>query len=110
MMSSIVSKLRGRRLAASACSAVALVLGAAVAFRPGPDFGLTVAAPTSQTAPGGFLERATTGQIRPRLSVAEIQALLPARGAFTFPAPYNTTGVRLSNADDCAGGDCVDYV
>ena len=56
------------------------------------------------------MESATTGQVRPRLSASQIQAMLPARGAFTFPAPYNTTGVRLTNADDCAGGDCVDYV
>ena len=28
-----------------------------------------------------------------------------------FPAPYNTTGVRLTNATDCAGGaDCLWYV
>jgi hypothetical protein len=42
-----------------------------------------------------------------------MQAFLPpggARGAFTFPAPYNTTGIRLTNATDCAGGqDCLWY-
>jgi len=60
--------------------------------------------------PGGFLESATTGQARPRLSADQIQAFLPARGAFTFPAPYGTAAVRITNADDCGGGDCVDYV
>jgi len=35
---------------------------------------------------------------------------LPRRGKFVFPAPYNTIGVRLTNAADCGGGDCVDYV
>ena len=35
---------------------------------------------------------------------------LPARGPFTFPAPYNTIGVRLTNAGDCGGADCVNYV
>ena len=36
---------------------------------------------------------------------------LPARGEFTFPAPYNTKGIRLTSAADCAGGtDCVDYI
>jgi len=87
-----------------------VTLAAAVAFRPGAGIGRTGAATALPTVPGGFLESATTGLIRPRLSVAEIQALLPARGAFAFPPPYGTTGVRLTNADDCAGGDCVDYV
>src|SRR6266571_3691334 len=27
--------------------------------------------------------------------------------ATTFPAPYNTEGIRLTNASDCGGGDCV---
>ena len=44
---------------------------------------------------------------------AQIEAFLPpggAKGAFTFPAPYNTSGVRLTNASDCAGGqDCLWY-
>src|SRR5439155_1319430 len=53
---------------------------------------------------------ATTGLIRPRLSAAVLQALLPARGPFTFPAPYNTSAVRITNASDCGGGDCVDAV
>jgi hypothetical protein len=35
---------------------------------------------------------------------------LPSRGKFTFPAPYNTVGVRLTNAADCGGQDCVNYV
>src|SRR5690606_12667863 len=28
---------------------------------------------------------------------------------FTFPAPYNTMGVRVTNASDCGGNDCVQY-
>ena len=35
---------------------------------------------------------------------------LPQRGPFTFPAPYNTVGARLTNAADCGGNDCVNYV
>jgi hypothetical protein len=58
-------------------------------------------------APGGFFEPATTATARPRQSTSAIQALLPPRGAFTFPAPYLTQGVRLTNASDCAGGNCV---
>src|SRR5689334_5865902 len=58
-------------------------------------------------APGGLVEQPATAQVRPRLTAAQIQGFLPARGAFTFPAPYNTRGVRLTNAGDCGGGDCV---
>src|SRR5262245_52248901 len=70
-----------------------------------------VFASDAQSAPGGFLESATTGVARPRLSAAAIQGFLPARGPFTFPAPYGTRAVRLTNATDCGGGgDCVDAV
>ena len=61
-------------------------------------------------APGGFVESATSNGLRPRLSAGEIQAFLPSRGRFTFPSPYGTTGIRLTNAGDCGGSDCVSYV
>jgi hypothetical protein len=58
--------------------------------------------------PGGFIDSATSVGLRPRFSAAEIRAWLPERGAFTFPAPYSTRGVRLTNASDCGGAaDCV---
>ena len=57
--------------------------------------------------PGGFLETATTGVVRPRLAQSVLQALLPSRGLFTFPAPYNTSAIRLTNPTDCGGSDCV---
>ena len=44
--------------------------------------------------PGGFVESATGGQLR-----ARVKPPLPARGPFMFPEPYNTTGVRLTNAE-----------
>lgn len=59
------------------------------------------------TAPGGFVESTTSTASRPRFSAAQIQGFLPSRGRFTFPAPYGTEGVRLTNASDCGGGDCV---
>src|SRR5262245_10564619 len=74
--------------------AVALALGPRAAF--------------SQT--GGFIEPATSTAYRAPLSAATLQTLLPARGRFTFPAPYGTTAIRLTNATDCGGGDCVNYV
>ncbi len=58
-------------------------------------------------APGGFVESATGVGLRPLLSAAEIRTFLPSRGTFTFPSPYRTTGIRLSNASDCGGADCV---
>lgn len=35
---------------------------------------------------------------------------MPSRGSFTFPAPYNTRGARLTNAGDCGGNNCLNYV
>jgi len=60
-------------------------------------------------APGGFVERATDTDVRPMLTPAQIQSLLPERGLFTFPSPYFTQAVRITNASDCAGADCVWY-
>ncbi|MBI3621533.1 MAG: hypothetical protein HY208_05025 [Nitrospirae bacterium] len=68
------------------------------------------APPISAQAPGGFLEKATSTNVRPLLTQSQIQALLPARGVFTFPPPYLTQGIRLTNPSDCGGNDCVHYV
>jgi hypothetical protein len=66
------------------------------------------------TAGGGFVEKAGSAALRPRFTAAQIAAFLPPSGAlgpFTFPAPYNTTGIRLTNSTLCAGGaDCIWYV
>src|SRR6185295_11308109 len=59
------------------------------------------------TAPGGFVELATSTTVRPLMTPREIHRLLPSRGTFTFPPPYLTQGVRLTNATDCSGDDCV---
>jgi len=63
---------------------------------------------------GGLMEKSGSPALRPRFTAAQIGQFLPAGGAigsFTFPAPYNTTGVRLTNASLCAGGvDCLWYV
>lgn len=59
------------------------------------------------TATGGFSDSATSVGLRPSLSAAEMQTFLPTRGAFTFPSPYSTQGVRLTNSSDCGGADCV---
>lgn len=69
-----------------------------------------LALPAFAQAPGGILEKSTSTAIRPELTPAQIQSFLPARGAFTFPAPYNTRGIRLTNDSDCGGTDCVSYV
>jgi hypothetical protein len=55
--------------------------------------------------PGGFVEPATSTTVRPAIPAAS--TFVPSRGAFTFPAPYNTPGVRITNASDCGGQDCV---
>jgi len=59
---------------------------------------------------GGLLDSATSNGLRPMLSAGEIQTFLPQRGTFTFPSPYSTTGIRLTNAGDCGGQDCVSSV
>jgi hypothetical protein len=66
-----------------------------------------VASDASAQSTGGFVDSATSSGTRPRLSSATIQSFLPARGRFTFPAPYGTQGIRLTNASDCGGQDCV---
>ena len=62
---------------------------------------------------GGFLEKAGSQTFRGRFTREQIQAFLPgndAKGPFKFPAPYGTTGVRLTNGTDCGGTDCLSYV
>ena len=67
-------------------------------------------APALAQVPGGFLELATGLNVRPLLTPTEIQLLIPERGLFTFPPPYLTRAVRLTNSSDCGGTDCVIYV
>jgi hypothetical protein len=68
-------------------------------------------APTEEPPPppvtGGFVEDTISTAVRPLLSASQIAAFVPTRGRFTFPAPYLTEGVRLTNASDCNGTDCV---
>ncbi|HKT30874.1 MAG TPA: hypothetical protein VJS89_00100, partial [Gammaproteobacteria bacterium] len=67
-------------------------------------------ASVADTFPGGFLELDDTSVARPNLTAAQIAAFMPSRGVFTFPAPYNTQGIRVTNASDCGGQDCVDLI
>ena len=62
---------------------------------------------TAWAQSGGFVDSSTGNGMRSKLSTGEIQAFIPQRGLFTFPSPYSTTGIRLTNADDCGGQDCV---
>lgn len=59
--------------------------------------------------PGGFTESSGSAVARAALSKNQINNFVPDRGLFNFPAPYNTQGVRLTNASDCGGNDCVNY-
>jgi len=61
-------------------------------------------------APGGWIEQQTTAP-RARWTTSFLQSFVPTtRGSFTFPAPYNTQAVRITEAGDCGGKDCVWYV
>jgi hypothetical protein len=77
----------------------------------------------AENFPGGFVEksyqtarRAGTafgvfGPMARSRWFASLAAFVPAqRGAFFFPPPYNTQGVRLTLPADCAGTDCVQAV
>ena len=57
--------------------------------------------------PGGWIEQQGTAP-RARWSSAFIATFVPPlRGPFTFPAPYLTQAVRITDASDCGGQDCV---
>ena len=62
---------------------------------------------------GGFTEISGSPARRERFTPSQIAAFLPpdgGKGTFTFPAPYNTEGVRLTDSTDCADGqDCLWY-
>jgi hypothetical protein len=95
MINSSGLTFRGRLLAACALALVTSL------------FCLSAAA---DTFPGGFMESDTTTVSRPLMSADTINSFVPQRGLFTFPAPYNTQGVRITNSSDCAGQDCVDMI
>ena len=54
--------------------------------------------------PGGFLEPCSSTVVR-----APVTLTLPERGPFQFPAPYGTTGIRITNATDTGGVDALWY-
>ena len=63
----------------------------------------------AQPARGGFVENPGNAVGRGSITGSALRAFIPERGGFTFPPPYNTQAVRLTNAADCAGRDCVNY-
>jgi hypothetical protein len=62
----------------------------------------------SAGAPGGWIEKDGSG-LRTKLTADQIQSFVPpTRGTFTFPYPYETKAVRLTDMSDCSGGgDCL---
>jgi hypothetical protein len=65
---------------------------------------------TTNPFPGGWVEKQGL-YTRARYTAAQIQSFVPpTRGAFSFPAPYNTKGIRITDATDCGGTDCVNYI
>lgn len=75
---------------------------------------LATTEPPSLPSSGGFVERAGSPTLRARFTRSQIETFLPpggSKGAFIFPPPYRTQGIRLTDASDCAfGQDCVAYV
>ena len=73
----------------------------------GEDAGSEGGSPFAFAAPGGFIEEAP-GNARPKWNAAELRTFLPtSRGKFYFPSPYNTEAIRITDASDCGGADCV---
>lgn len=62
--------------------------------------------------PGGIVEQDQSGSGRAIPTANEIAGFVPDRGLFTFPDPWGTSGVRLTNDNDCGGtsSDCVESV
>ncbi len=80
-----------------------LALLAAVAVYAMPNLGAQ-----GGQAPGGFVEMMTSTIARAQPTATQIAQFIPAgRGPFTFPAPYNTQGYRLTIPSDCNGTDCI---
>src|SRR5437868_932496 len=70
----------------------------------------TVVGQVPNPFPGGWVEHQGTST-RARFSASQIQSFVPpTRGPFTFPSPYNTKAIRITDASDCGGTDCVAYV
>ncbi|MFZ5475374.1 MAG: hypothetical protein ACOZNI_01255, partial [Myxococcota bacterium] len=64
-----------------------------------------------EEVPGGFVEPTTSTDVRARPTAEEIAAFVPAAGeTFTFPEPWGTEAVRLTDDDTCGGADCVSAV
>jgi hypothetical protein len=99
---------RRRRLVLGAFRVAAFAAVAFHTFLSNAVQGAT--SPQSLSVPGGFIEKTNSTAVRPLLSLAQIQALLPARGAFVFPPPYNTQAARITNGTDCGGSDCLQSV
>jgi hypothetical protein len=86
------------------------VIAAIAVPSPRPQFAQSASDSSSTSVPGGFIEKTNSTSVRPLLTSTQIQSLLPARGAFVFPPPYNTQGVRITNGTDCGGSDCLESV
>jgi hypothetical protein len=92
-------------------TAIRVAVFATLAFHsPRPQFAQSAPDPRLPIVPGGFVEKTNSTAVRPLLTSTQIQSLLPVRGAFVFPPPYNTQAVRITNGTDCGGSDCVESV
>jgi hypothetical protein len=70
----------------------------------------TVVGQTVNPFPGGWIEKQGTAT-RARYTASQIQSFVPPiRGAFSFPAPYSTRAIRITDASDCGGTDCVNSI
>jgi len=61
---------------------------------------------------GGFWENDSSSTAYPALTATQISAFMPTtRTTFQFPAPYGTTGARVTLPSDCPNSsNCVNYI
>ena len=70
---------------------------------------MAVSLSTAQNFPGGIIESSKANVVRPGFDSSQIASFISQRGLFTFPAPFNTQGIRITNQSDCPIGykDCI---
>lgn len=81
------------------CARIVVVAALATAF--------SASAARTQEGSGGFVVETDSTADFP-WTPGQMRSFLPERGRFTFPAPYGNEGIRVTNASDCGGSDCVE--
>ncbi len=90
---------------------VVSVVTSALLYRPStPAISSAVSQRVPSTSPITTQYAPSAAPVPSRSLATPLTTLIPnMKGSFVFPAPYNTQAVRITDASDCAGKDCVEY-